>query len=181
MEWTCRCGAFAAEIDIARGIRAVCYCNSCRDFALRTHAGEALDAAGGSDLYQVAPEQVRITRGRDKLAWMKLTEKGPARWYTTCCETPVANTLVTRALPFVTLQSHRFADAEELGPVSVRVFRRDATARAPDGGKGAFALYMNFARRMLRSRLTGGWRRNPFFTEAGDPVGPRKDLVHPGG
>jgi hypothetical protein len=177
MEWTCRCGAFAAEVEIRPGTRAVCYCNSCREFALRTGATGALDLAGGSDLYQVSPEQVTVLRGVDKLAWLRLTKKGPARWYASCCNTPVASTLTTRAIPFVTLQSHRFSDPDALGPVVVRVFRRDATARTPDGGKGAITLLLGFARNMLRSRLTGGWRRNPFFTEAGEPVGPRKDLA----
>lgn len=172
MEWTCRCGAFAAEVETGGGIRVVCYCPSCRDFALRTDAAQALDEAGGSDLYQVAPERVRILRGADKLAWMRLTEKGPLRWYTTCCNTPVANTLATRALPFVTLQAHRFADPGALGPVAVRGFRRFATARAPASDRSMRYLYWNFGKRALKSRLTGGWKRNPFFRDDGRQVGP---------
>lgn len=175
MEWTCRCGAFAAEVETRRGIRAVCYCESCRTFAERTGAAGDLDDAGGSDLFQVAPEEVRFLRGGDGLAWTKLTEKGPARWFTTCCNTPVANTLGTPAVPFVTLQSHRFADPGHLGPVATRVHRRFATARVPDGGKGTYGLIWNFARRALRSRLSGGWKRNPFFPD-GKPIGPRQEI-----
>lgn len=172
VEWTCRCGEVAAEVETKRGIRAVCYCTFCRDFARRTGAEDALDAAGGSDLFQVAPEEIRLTRGADKLAWMRLTDKGPLRWYTTCCNTPVANTLATRAFPFVTLQTHRFADTAALPPVAVRVFRRDAIGRAPEGGKGAGHLYLNFALRALRSRLSGGYKSNPFFRADGQPIGP---------
>lgn len=175
MDWSCRCGAFQADVDTERGIRAVCYCKSCREFALKTGATDALDAAGGSDLYQVAPQEMRVVQGADRLAWMRLTDKGPLRWFTTCCGTPVANTLGTRKIPFVTLQSHRFATPDRLEPITVRVFRRDATARAPDGGAGAGALYRNFAARMLRSWISGGWRRNPFFTDDGKPVAPRQD------
>ena len=177
MEWSCRCGAFKAEVQVDSGVRAVCYCKSCRAFALQTGAEAALDAAGGSDLYQVAPEAVRFVAGGDRLAWTRLTPKGPLRWFTTCCNTPVANTLATRRIPFVTLQTHRFAAPDRLKPVFVRVFRRDAIARAPDGGKGIFALYMNFAARMLRSRLSGGWKRNPFFGGDDRPIASREDPV----
>lgn len=170
MEWSCRCGSFSAEVDTRRGVRAVCYCSSCRDFAKRCQAEQSLDDAGGSDLYQVAPEAVKFQRGADNLTWLRLTQKGPLRWYTTCCKTPVANTLASPAIPFVTLQTHRLSDPSALPEVSVRVFRRDATARAPDGGKGVMTLFLNFAGRALRSRVTGGWRHNPFFNDAGQPV-----------
>lgn len=171
MNWTCRCGAVAAEVDPAGGTRAVCYCRYCQDFARRTGAGDALDPQGGSDLFQVAPEAVRFTRGAGNLAWLRLSDKGPLRWYTTCCGTPLANTLDRRSVPFVTMMAHRFADPNALGPVSVRVFRRDATERVPDDGTGgSLPLYMGFARRVLKSFATGGWRRNPFFGPDGKTV-----------
>lgn len=174
MEWTCRCGGFAAEVDTRRGIRAVCYCESCRSFAERTDAADKLDEAGGSDLFQTAPEEVAFLQGGEGLAWLKLTEKGPARWYTTCCNTPVANTMPTPGMPFVTWMSHRFADPDALGPVRVRVHRRFATRRVPDDSAGVFALMSNFAIRALRSRLTGGWKRNPFFPN-GKPIAPQSE------
>lgn len=168
MDYTCRCGAFAAEIDITpAAIRAVCYCPSCRAFAEKTKATDALDPAGGSDLLQVAPENVRFLRGAEHLTWMQLTEKGPARWYTTCCNAPVANTLLTRAIPFVTLMTHRLADPAALPPVAVRAFRKYASQRVPDDSKGMSTLYWNFARRALKSRLSGGWKKNPFFDSTG--------------
>ena len=171
MEWTCRCGQVAAEVNPTGGTRAVCYCPSCQRFAALTDAEDALDPQGGSDLYQVAPEAARITRGADKLAWMRLTEKGPLRWYTTCCNTPFANTLATPAIPFLTLMSHRFADPDALGPVAVRVFRRYAKSQVPDDGSGSLVpLYLNFARRAVKSWLTGGWKRNPLFDGTGKPI-----------
>lgn len=176
MEWICRCGTFAADIDTRRGTRVVCYCNSCREFWARIGATGALDAAGGSDLFQVAPEQVRFVRGAGGLAWLRLTEKGPARWVTTCCNTPVTNTLLSPGLPFVTMMSHRFADPAALGPVRARVFKQFATGTAPEGGTGAAVLMWSFAGRALRSRLTGGWKQNPFFRD-GKPIGPRREVA----
>lgn len=175
MEWTCRCGAFSAEVDPSEGIRAVCYCRSCREFAEMTEAGASLDDQGGSDLFQVAPERIRFLKGgAENLTWTRLTEKGPVRWYTTCCNTPVANTLATSSWPFVTLQTHRFADPEALGPVTARVNRGGATGRVPDDSKGTGYLIRNFIARAIRSRLSGGWKRNPFF-------GPDRQPVAPGG
>lgn len=171
MRWTCRCGGVTARVDVAQGTRAVCYCPSCRDFAKRLGASDRLDTAGGSDLFQVAPEAVTIESGGDRLAWLRLTERGPLRWFTTCCNTPLANTLPTRAIPFLTLQSAGFEAAEALPPVAARVHRRYATARVPDDGDGVWRLYREFAVRALRSRLTGGWRKNPLFDADGTPVG----------
>lgn len=171
MEWTCRCGEFAAEVETKGGFRAVCYCQSCRDFAARTEATDALDAGGGSDLTQVAPRNVRFLKGgAEKLAWLKLTPKGPVRWYTTCCNTPVASTLGSPALPFVTLQTHRFADPEAVGPVAARVFPEAATGPVPGGGGGMAALYLRFAGLVLKAKLTGGGKPNPFFGPDGKPV-----------
>lgn len=171
MDWTCRCGAFAAVVEPRGGTRVVCYCPSCRKFAERTGAEDALDPQGGSDLFQVGPEAMTITRGADRLAWVRLTEKGPLRWYTTCCNTPVANTLERRSIPFITLQSHRFGDPKALGAVTIRSFRRFAKGRVPDDTNGgALHLYFGFARRALKSWLTGGWRRNPLFDDRGYPI-----------
>jgi hypothetical protein len=170
MEWTCRCGVFAAEADTSGGLRAVCYCNSCRNFAIRTGAEGVLDEAGGSDLFQVAPERMRFLRGAENLSWLRLSSRGPVRWFTTCCNTPVASTLETPAIPFVTLQSHRFANPSALGPVKVRVFREAATGRVPDDGGGAIKLYANFGFRALKSKLSGGSKRNPFFGSDGKPI-----------
>lgn len=171
MEWTCRCGAFAAEIDPKGGTRAVCYCRSCQRFAALTDATDSLDDYAGSDLFQVAPENARITKGSDKLTWIRLTAKGPLRWHTTCCNTPFANTLATPSVPFLTIMTHRFSDPEAVGPVVIRVFRREATGRVPDDGTGGtLPLLLAFVPRAVKSRLTGGWRRNPLFGVNRQPI-----------
>ena len=118
----------------------------------------------------MAPEAVTIERGQSKLAWARMTDKGPARWYTTCCNSPLANTLSTRAIPFITLQTAFLQDQDRLGPVTMRVFRKFALGRVPDAPGGQGRLLWDFAKRALKSRLTGGWRRNPLFDQAGKPI-----------
>ena len=34
-----------------------------------------------------------FTQGKDRLACMSLSDKGMLRWYTTCCNTPIGNTM----------------------------------------------------------------------------------------
>lgn len=176
MEWTCECGSFAAEVDPSKHTRAVCYCKSCRDFVTRLGKAAVLDEGGGNDLFQVAPEQVTIKRGAEHLASTRLTEKGPLRWYVTCCDTPLANTLMSPAWPFLTLQTAWAADPGELDPVSIRVNKRDALARVPDAPHGVRRLMLEFFSRALKSRLSGGWRKNPLFDQNGKPLAAPADL-----
>jgi len=168
--WTCKCGQVALAVAPKGGTRVVCYCNSCRDFATRLGAGDILDAWGGSDLYQVGPEAAQFLRGADKVAWTRMTDKGPARWFTTCCHSPLANTLPTRAIPFLTLQTAYLSNKDILPPIDIRVFRKFATGRVPDTNYGQGRLLREFAVRSLKSRLSGGWRRNPLFDDAGLPI-----------
>ena len=167
MRWTCKCGEVELSVAPGDGTRIVCYCGSCRKFATDFGADETLDAAGGADLYQTAPETVTITKGADKLSWVKFSAKGPNRWFTTCCRTPMANSLGTRAIPFATVLSHNIDDKDALGPVAARVNRKDATAHidAPAGNAGK--AIRSFIWRALRSRLSGRYKKNPFFDQNG--------------
>ena len=169
IDWCCDCGAMYLKVDPRGGSRVICYCKDCQAFARATGRGDILDEAGGSDIYQVAPHQVRIEAGSDRLAALRLTDKGPARWYVTCCGAPVANTWPTRALPFVTLLSKGFSDREALGPVTAQAFRRSATAYAPKIAGGMGPVYRAFARRAALAWITGRWRCHPFFDASGAP------------
>lgn len=175
-KWICRCGQVELLVETAGGSRAVCYCNSCRGFATRLGAAEILDEWGGSDLYQVAPEAAKFVRGADKVAWTKMSEKGPARWFTTCCKSPFANTLSTRAVPFLTLQTASISDSQMLPPIEMRVFRKFALGHAPKSKNGQARLIREFAVRALKSRLSGKWRRNPLFDDTGQPIATRINL-----
>lgn len=168
--WTCKCGQVALAVEPEGGTRVVCYCNSCRGFATHLGASDILDECGGSDLYQVAPEATRFVKGANKVAWTKMTDKGPARWFTTCCHTPLANTLPTRAIPFLTLQAAYLSGKDLLPPIEIRVFRKFAKGRVPDTRYGQGRLLREFAVRSLKSRLSGGWQRNPLFDDVGRPI-----------
>ena len=172
--WSCACGAVKARAE-GEGTRAVCYCSSCREFAERFGRAGWVDPSGGCDLYQTAPECVVLTEGADQLRWTKLTPKGPLRWYARCCGTPMANTLGTRNIPFVTLQVVGFDDPDKAGPVVARVNRQGATGPVPDDAGGLPTLLWTFAKRALASRLSGRYKKNLFFDAAGEPIAGRQD------
>jgi len=172
--WRCGCGQVEARIP-GTGARVVCYCQSCRSFVERLGKGERLDAAGGSDLLQVAPEDVEIVKGANHLRYMKVTERGPLRWYTTCCATPMANTLSNRAVAFCSFQVHDVMPKAGLPEISARVHLKGATAQV-EGPRGTVRpLVLGLLARTVRGWVTGGWRRNPFFDPDGKPIAPRED------
>ncbi len=174
MKWTCECGSVEAELNGA-GTRLVCYCADCRSFVERLGKSERLDEWGGSDLFQTAPEHTRITRGQEHLRHLRLTAKGPLRWYALCCGTPMANTMPNRALAFSSWQVHNIEPKSALPEVSARVHLKGATAHVEAETGSAGALIRGFFLRAIKAWLTGGWRKNPFFDEKGRPIGPRLD------
>ena len=189
LELRCTCGAlrgFVRGISASRGNRVVCYCGDCQSFAhFLGRAGEVLDPHGGTEIFQTSPARVDITQGRERLACMRLTPKGLLRWYAGCCNTPIGNTLITRALPFVGLiQTHaesgpaKRSREESLGPVRAHV---NTGAAKPDAGGqkvrtiGALRSILRFAGLVLQARLRGDHKRSPFFdARTGEPsVTPR--------
>ena len=174
MEWTCECGSVVAELPEG-GTRIVCYCRSCRGFVERLGKGDRLDPAGGNDLLQLAPDGARFLKGVDKLAWMRITEKGPLRWYATCCNTPVANTLATPGIPFASFQTAFVAPQAALGPVRARVHLKGATAHVAGPTGSLLPLFAGVFWRIASARLSGRWRTNPFFGADGKPVAARRE------
>ena len=173
LNWSCTCGNVQGTWSGAPSSRIVCYCKSCRDFAQNLGADNIIDPAGGSDLLQMPPDAFEITQGHDHLAWTKLTEKGPVRWYTTCCNTPIANTLGSPKVPFLTLQTAYFQPPEATGPIVARVNRKGATAHI-EGEMGSMgAVLWAFGKRALKARINGSYKKNPFFDAQGAPIAAR--------
>lgn len=171
--WKCDCGQVEASVP-TDGFRLVCYCESCRAYVTRLGHADRLNAAGGNDLIQVAPDEVEI-RGVEHLRWMKITEKGPARWYAKCCSTPMANTLSTRRVPFASFQVHDIEPKSALPGIRAHVNLKGALARVEEPVGSARPLILSFFGRVAVAWITGRWRRNPFFASDGTPVAPRED------
>jgi hypothetical protein len=175
----CRCGKLRGELaDTSGANHAVCYCRSCQAFAhFLGREAEVLDELGGTTVIQTSPSKVVITEGADQLACLRLTEKGLMRWYAACCRTPIGNTLASPKVSFVGLIHSCLRAADEppieaaFGPV--RSVGNTDGARTKDkpkqSGMGGAILWV--LAQGLGARVTGAWRRTPFFrTETGEPV-----------
>jgi hypothetical protein len=170
----CRCGrvrGVAREIAPSAGFRFVCYCADCQAFARLLERVDVLDAAGGTDIFQMPPARVMLTAGADELRCVSFSGR-VLRWYAECCHTPIANTAASPRFPVVAL-IHTFLDHDAgwrsrekvLGPPRCRIYDRSATGPLPPDAPPAPSLGV-FARRA--AKILGWWmhglrRPNPFF------------------
>jgi hypothetical protein len=168
---SCRCGAVRG---IARGVtpdvgnHCVCYCDDCQAFPKALGRPEVLDANGGTDIFQLSPARVTFTHGIERVECLKLTPEGLARWYASCCNTPIGNTLATPGIPFVGLIRSFIPEpcGDALGPIRARVFREFATgdeAAIPPDNQSRWTMLLRVVGLMLTWRLRGDHRRSPFF------------------
>ena len=161
----------ARDVSPSAGFRFVCYCTDCQAFANFLARPDLLDAAGGSDIFQMAASRVTLTAGADALRCITFSGK-VLRWYAACCRTPIANTAATARFPVVAL-IHSFMDCnaggqsrdEALGPPLCRIYARSATGPLPLNAPPPSSLAM-FAGRGIK--ILGWWLRglgrpNPFF------------------
>ena len=112
MELRCRCGEVVGRVENAspqKVNRVVCYCDDCQAFAHQLGRADLLNAQGGTDIIQVAPAALTFLKGQQHIAGLRLSPKGLFRFHTTCCNTPVGNTL-SPAIPFVGIVAQVFDD-----------------------------------------------------------------------
>ena len=62
-------------------------------------AEDVLDGYGGTEVLQLSQGRLRLERGSDRLACLRLTPRGLLRWYAGCCDTPIGNVPAQRRLP----------------------------------------------------------------------------------
>jgi hypothetical protein len=109
-ELRCRCGkvrGFVAHASPVAVNRVICYCDDCQAFTHQLGRADLLDSHGGSDIVQIAPAALTFVQGKERIAGLRLTPKGVFRWYASCCNTPVGNT-VSPAIPFVGVVAQAF-------------------------------------------------------------------------
>ena len=170
----CRCGhvrGVAREVSPSAGFRFLCYCKDCQAFACFLERADVLDAAGGTDIFQMPPARMKLTAGTEALRCLRFSSK-VIRWYTDCCRTPIGNTAADPRFPVLAL-IHCFMDHATdgrsrdvvLGPPLCRIYQGSAVRPLPPMA-GAPALFPVFVRRA--SRMLGWWMRglarpSPFF------------------
>jgi hypothetical protein len=165
----------ARDVSPAAGFRFVCYCADCQSFARFLDRPDVLDAAGGTDIFQMAPRRVTITAGNDALRCVRLSpDSSVLRWYSDCCRTPFANTANRPQFPILAV-IHAFMDHgatgrsrdEVLGPPVCRIYERSAAGPLPPSAppRPSFRVLVRRSSRLLGWWLGGLARPNPFFDE----------------
>lgn len=170
----CRCGQLRGQVDTARvAARAVCYCKDCQAYGRFLGSAGILDAAGGTEVAATLPAAVRFEAGQEHLACMSLSPKGLYRWYAGCCRTPIGNTPRDPRSAYVGLVRACLdaPDAELerlLGPLRCRVETRSASAPVASNGLSTAKVVGKVGWMLVKARLGGGYRDNPFFQAGTD-------------
>jgi uncharacterized protein DUF6151 len=166
----CKCGTLRGNVSNPRTANhCVCYCKDCQAFAhFLRQADKILDERGGSEVVQILPKNVAITRGIEVLSCMRLTPKGLLRWYAGCCNTPIGNTLATPKLSFVGLVHNCLEHGgqsldESFGPVRMWGNTKSAKGEPKPKSQGLGTLLWWFLSTPLRARFNGDYKQNPFF------------------
>ena len=164
----CRCGALrgvASGLTPRSVTRLVCHCTDCQAFAhYLDQADLVLDRHGGTEICQVSPRTIRFDAGADRLACVRLTDKGPYRWYATCCRSPVGNSLPGLGVVGL-IRPTVEAGGARLGPIRARIFGRDAVGDAESldaADRIPPRLMLRVLRKLLLRRLRGDHRHSPF-------------------
>ncbi len=164
----CRCGrvrGIASGISPSTGFRFVCYCKDCQAFARYLERPDVLDAAGGTDIFQMPPGRMKLTQGTDALRCPCLSNQ-VLRWYADCCRTPIANTAAGPSFPVIGV-IHSFMDHEAgsrsqdevLGPPLCRIYERSAAGPLPPDAPGSGVTRGFRPPRVKDARLVGDGAR----------------------
>lgn len=169
----CTCGKLQGQLATQpTSGRARCYCKDCQAYArFLGRQSEILDAHGGTDLIATLPAAVRFTAGLEQLACVTLTDKGPLRWYATCCRTPIGNTARDHKIAYVGVVSHCLALPsasldQALGPADIALNTGSALVPTATTPWATFRGVLKIMGNAAKARLSGQYKTNPFFDAA---------------
>ena len=152
-------------------------CDDCQAFAHQLGRADLLDAKAAPTSSRSRLRRSPSSRA-DLIAGLRLTPKGLLRWHTTCCNTPIGNTL-SPAVPFVGIVAQAF----EIGPQKAddvfgapvgAIFGKCAIGQPPAGSTGMnLSLLLRAIGKVLGWRLRGRAWPHPFFKrDTSEPVYP---------
>ncbi len=166
-DWRCDCGKMRARIGLSKGTHIVCACKDCQAQARHLGRGDRLDPRGGTDLLLTTVDRVELLEGREHLRSLRLTKKGPIRWYAGCCGTPFVNSAGTRGVPHAGVITWNLTPQEALPPLAARMMDKGAPK---SGGVAVVGAIVGHLSHVLGARLSGRHKTTPFFDAEGSPV-----------
>jgi hypothetical protein len=181
----CKCGKVQGTLSSPQSSnRVICYCDDCQAFVRFLGRTDIMDAHGGTDIVQVTQAQVKLPR--EELRSMRLSEKGPLRWYTDCCKTPAGNMLPSYRSPFVGIASGLLVPGEGrtldevVGPAKGAIYGRFAIGGCPPHAHptAPLGLIVRSVGFFFKNALLGRHKPSPFFdAHTHAPVSPPKVLT----
>lgn len=172
----CDCGKFKAEIqNFPKNTagRFICYCDDCQTYLHYLNRSDLLDSAGGSEIIPVYPADFKILQGQNLLTCIRLSPKGMFRWSTSCCNTPIGNTVPK--FPWVGILGRAFNHADShflektLGNIKSRIYGKYSRSLPPDGTPRTmnFKSVTAILPFVSKGFLTGKAKSSPFFEKDG--------------
>lgn len=169
----CKCGAIRGQIEgTGTHNRIICHCSDCRAFA--GFLGKAPDVLerGGTEIIQVAQSRLHFIQGEEHLAAIRLSEEGMIRWYSSCCSTPIGNTMANSKLSFIGL-IHTCLDRtridKDFGARIIVVNMSPAQGIPAPKWRNLLGFVARFMWIIVKCRISGEYRKSPFFTASGLP------------
>jgi hypothetical protein len=186
-EFRCRCGevrGWLADASPRTVNRVLCYCDDCQAFAHQLGRADLLDIHGGSDIVQAAPASLAFVHGQQRITGLRLAPKGLFRWYASCCNTPVGNT-ISPAIPFVGIIAQAFDNGTQnpddvFGKPIGAIMGKYAIGHPPACSTGmGLSLMARAIRMVLGWRVRGRAWPHPFFDrDTRAPIYPLSVLSH---
>ena len=170
----CKCGTLRGQVaGSGTHNRIVCYCTDCRAFAgFVGKAPDVLDQHGGTEIVQIAQSRLRFLQGEDRLAAIRLSDTGMLRWYASCCDTPVGNTMANPKVSFIGLIHtclNRQRIDEDFGSRIAMVSTDTALGTPQPKQRGLAGVIARFIWIALTSRMSGSYKKSPLFDASGLP------------
>jgi hypothetical protein len=170
----CQCGTVRGHLE-GTGLsnRLICYCTDCRAFARFLNRADVLDAQGGTEIVQIAQPRLRITKGLERIAAVRLSDKGMIRWYASCCKTPIGNTMASPKIAFIGL-IHACLDREKIntdfGTTIAMASVDSALGDAKPAQRGMLRVIARFVYILLTTRVRGQYKNSQLFNATGLPI-----------
>lgn len=161
-EISCRCGEVALALEGPPILAAECHCASCRAAARRIATDGAPDHAicepnGGTRYVLQRRDRVRLLRGADRLASLRLTpDAATQRMIATCCLSPMW--LEFKGGHWLSVYSARWPQGTAPAP-QLRTMTRDAPGDLPDDLPNARTHSARFMARLLAAWIRMGFRK----------------------
>lgn len=168
----CTCGAVRGQLE-GTGVhnRLICYCTDCRAFAgFLGRTAEVLDKQGGTEIVQVAQPRLRFLQGEDRLSAARLSEKGLVRWYASCCNTPIGNTMADPKVSFIGLIHVALDHAQmnrDFGTKIAILNTATALGETKPTQRGLPGVIARFIWIVVATRVSGRYKNSQLFDASG--------------